>query len=148
MPYILLGLGCIVGLYALYRFFLKADVKQIKALFLTILLITLSIALFYMAITGRLAAALAFVVALAPVIHAILKEWRGKNEHNENTTISSREEALDILGLQDGASVEEIKTAYTKLMKKVHPDAEGSEWMAAKLNQARDILLDKPEDRA
>lgn len=53
----------------------------------------------------------------------------------------TRKDALDILGLKEDASAEDIKAAYKKLMKKVHPDQEGSEWMAAKLNQAKDLLL-------
>lgn len=143
MPYIFLGLGLLIGLYALYRFFMNANIKQIKAFFLASLLVTLSVALFYMAVTGRLAAAAGLMVALTPVILGIVKEWKKGKTPSAETEISSRAEALEILGLEDGADEKAVKAAYKKLMQKVHPDAEGSEWMAAKLNQARDILLDK-----
>ncbi len=146
MPYILLAIGCLIGLYALYRFFLNADVRQIKALFLSASMVTLSLALFYMAISGRLVAALGLVVALTPVILSIFKQWRNENGETLDTTsetIKTRADALEVLGLQDGANEKEIKAAYKKLMQKVHPDHEGSEWMAAKLNQARDLLLNK-----
>jgi hypothetical protein len=53
----------------------------------------------------------------------------------------TRREALEMLGLEEGASREQIKEAYRRLMAKLHPDAGGSAYLAAKLNQARDLLL-------
>ncbi len=53
----------------------------------------------------------------------------------------SVEEALALLGLAPGASSEEIKAAHHRLMKKFHPDQGGSDYIAAKLNQAKDLLL-------
>ena len=55
----------------------------------------------------------------------------------------SRKEALEILGLKEDAAEKDIQTAYKKLIKKVHPDQEGSAWITTKLNQARDILKGK-----
>jgi len=53
----------------------------------------------------------------------------------------SRAEALEVLGLEEGASQEEIRQAYRKLMQRYHPDSGGSDWFAAKLNAAKDTLL-------
>ncbi|MSP05448.1 MAG: hypothetical protein EXR05_09500 [Acetobacteraceae bacterium] len=55
-------------------------------------------------------------------------------------TMSSGE-ALQILGLKSGSSTEEIKAAHRRLMAAAHPDHGGSDWIAARLNQARDVLL-------
>ncbi|GAB6194083.1 J domain-containing protein [Desulfocastanea catecholica] len=54
----------------------------------------------------------------------------------------TREEAYQILGLEPGASQQEIHQAWRRLIKGVHPDSGGSEFLAAKINTARDILLE------
>ncbi|MDI3306333.1 MAG: hypothetical protein QJR07_04450 [Acetobacteraceae bacterium] len=53
----------------------------------------------------------------------------------------TREEALEVLGLREGASAEEIRQAHRRLMRAAHPDQGGSDWLAARINQARDVLL-------
>lgn len=55
----------------------------------------------------------------------------------------SRDEALDVLGLRGSPSSDEIKSAHRRLMAKVHPDHEGSTYLASKINQAKDVLLGK-----
>jgi hypothetical protein len=53
----------------------------------------------------------------------------------------TREEALAVLGLPEGAGEDDIRAAHRRLMRTAHPDTGGSDWLAARLNEARDILL-------
>ena len=54
----------------------------------------------------------------------------------------SRDEALEILGLQAGATRQDIIDAHRKLMSRVHPDKGGSDYLAQSINQARKVLLE------
>jgi hypothetical protein len=70
------------------------------------------------------------------------ESWTGADKAKQTSTgVMSRDEALSVLGLKAGATNEDIKNAHRRLMKDFHPDRGGSDYLAAKINQAKDILL-------
>ena len=92
------------------------------------------------------------VITSIPAIFLILFRWgnfinfiakvflRSRSQYSKKETMTKKE-ALEILGLEEGASREDIIKNHQKLIKKNHPDIGGSDWITKKLNKARDILL-------
>lgn len=62
-------------------------------------------------------------------------------ESSRGRTAMTEAQACAVLGLAPGASREEVLAAHRRLIQKVHPDAGGSDYLAAEINRARDRLL-------
>lgn len=64
--------------------------------------------------------------------------------HDDDDSVSNMtvKEALEVLGLPDGAVIADVHTAHRRLMRMADPDEGGSPYLAAKIDQARDVLID------
>ena len=108
--------------------------------------------------TGHLniiTAAIAGLVALLPRIMHLAKYlpfadrlYQQKKQANSsssppprNKQNMSKDEALEVLGLQPDYNKEDVIQAHRRMMQKVHPDRGGSDYLAAQINRAKDTLL-------
>ena len=114
--------------------------KYIKLVFISlIILIILSLVRFFPAIIGAIPGVILVFYRwrfLISILSKLLNRRKKLLIHHQYV----KKEALEILGLNDGASRKEILESYNKLIKKNHPDLGGSDWIMKRLNQARDTL--------
>lgn len=96
---------------------------------------------------------LAFMVLLAAGGVTAIEAWRaraGSADLDEAAAAPparrmSEKEALSVLGLKAGAGADEIRAAHRKLIAQLHPDKGGTDYLAAKINEARDYLMRRVE---
>ena len=145
MLWLLLGGFVLFLLLGGLRAFERASVTSVKALFAWIAALGgLSLALLLI-LTGKGGIALGALTLFGPLIYQKWQAARGRRVGGgappRASSQMSRQEAYDVLGLHPGASEAEIREAHRRLMRGAHPDAGGSDWLAVRINQARDILL-------
>jgi hypothetical protein len=82
-----------------------------------------------------------FVLLQAYLMRSGNGQYSPGDEQPANYADFSEQEAYKILGLEQGASSEEVIKAHKRLMQRMHPDRGGSDYLAAKINRAKDKLV-------
>lgn len=156
MPRVILLLAIAAALYILYRRAQAAPPKQRKAEFIKLGLAVTVVLVIGLTITGRMhwigAAITGLLVGIRQFLPTLVKLFpmlaslrsnansqKGPIPPSESGKMTT-EEALAVLGLDIGASEQDIIDAHRKMMQKIHPDRGGSDYLAAKINQAKDTL--------
>jgi hypothetical protein len=157
MGFLALGLVSLLALLVVASLAARLSARHLRLLALVTLFIILGVGLVVLALAGRygLAAPLGFIMMWLLRLWRVTREGDTANTETGKTggkksnrsggkvgaSFMSEAEARDVLGVEATASREEIEAAYRDLIVKNHPDHGGTDWIAAQLNQARDILL-------
>lgn len=143
---------CVLILWSKYQ---RGDWEQKKRVIRQGLKYAFLALIIFMVMRGRLhwlgglvAASIPFLPDLYQKFLARLRENKNPGQENQapQAPLTSTEEAMEILGLsgnidQGEITAEMITDAHRKLIQKLHPDRGGNDYLAAKINQARDLLL-------
>lgn len=169
MPWLLLGIAALALLWAIGRWGINTSPRNLRWTGLAVLAFLCLVAAVFLALRGQLGGAAAFATGAMALygryrwIKGIIDRIRsagssagygGANRGSSsngsrarNASVASEDEALSVLGLKPGADRQAVLEAHKRLMRLVHPDRGGTDYLAAKINQARDILLERLDNR-
>lgn len=155
---LVLGAMALALLVAGLQAFERASIETIKSLLAWIAALAGLVLLLLLVLTGRGPVAFLALSFLYPLLRQHIARWLARAGQRQQSGQPpppgskeaprpraggpmTSEEAYNVLGLRPGASEEDIQAAYRRLMRAAHPDRGGSDWLAARVNQARDVLL-------
>jgi DnaJ homolog subfamily C member 19 len=154
MIFLLLGCATLLVLMGALGMFSRAQIATIKAFGIWTAAIGGLLLAALLFLTGRGPTAIASLAMLGPLVWSWLGEARrdrtmpgagpraaAGGPRSTSSGAMTRAEAWAGLGLQPGATEAQIREAHKRLMRAAHPDNGGSDWLASRINQARDLLL-------
>ena len=143
MIFFIYGLATLIILFYLIRYITSIDSERFQSLikfFVGIIFLIIAVFLLFRGfyyISGPLLAISLWLTRLK----TILGLYNSFTKNKKNEIYLDKNEALDILGLDFNATKDDIIAAHKKLIEKNHPDKGGSDYLSAKINKARDVLL-------
>jgi hypothetical protein len=155
MGALLAGLATLVLMLLLARGFIRANPRQLATGFRRSAGFLLAVAAVALVMTGRLSIAILCMGGAWVLLFGTVPPWhrpdfgastaggaggRQRAEPPRQSTMS-RSEALRVLGLETGASEADIRAAHRRLIQQTHPDKGGTNYLASKINEAKDVLL-------
>lgn len=151
-----LAVMVLVGVMWFLGWYRRARPAQRNRALRSILLYGVGIAILVLVLTGRIPWLFAIISAAVPWLNramAARRAWKifaafkkpgaSRQQHSQTPGSGTLDttEAYEVLGLAPGATKQEIIEAHRKLIHKIHPDLGGSDYLAARINQAKDVLL-------
>lgn len=160
MNFLLLGAAALLIFLLSARWLAHTEPRNVKiagGLALALVLVLLAVV---MALTGRVLASVPLLMGALVAYRRYRQikymaeqmsgmfggDWRQRFDANARggpaggTGAISRDEALRVLGLEEGANLDQVDAAHRTLMQKLHPDHGGTSYLAAKINEAREVL--------
>jgi phosphotransferase system glucose/maltose/N-acetylglucosamine-specific IIC component len=146
MGALLLGLVALIACVFLFRVFVGSDPKKLLRVARSAGIVLLVVLIVFFAATERWVPA----VFLAGIAWSLFTQGRVLPESWSRTEVPrerrregamTRDEALKVLGLGAGASEDDVREAHRRLIMQNHPDRGGSDYLASKINEAKDVLL-------
>lgn len=158
MPAFLAGIIVLGLLLVLARSYTRAGPGQLAKGFRLSGGVALGLVTVALAMTGRLALAMLAGGGAWALLFGTVPPWlrmpsstgygnggqsgrSGTNSAPPQSSAMSRAEAFKVLGLEQGANEQDIRAAHRRLIQQTHPDKGGTSYLAAKINEAKDVLL-------
>lgn len=159
----ILGIGITILVFYVLKWWSSLSEAERKGSVWKLAVGALVVVLLVLVLTGRIHILTAAIAALLPLLRKLPSLLRfvpraGRQRERPNdddrmggaggyrgpsgsSTTMSVKEACDILGVRKECSADEIIAAHRRLMQKLHPDRGGNDYLAAKVNEAKSVLL-------
>lgn len=145
--YLSLGIALVLLLHLFMQWYARAEIPAIRRAFRWVFIAGILVLVFLLLRFGLLhmAAIVSFLSVVIPLLQKFQANKGAKRASppppRPGSNRMSQTEARNILGIDENADRKEILAAHKRMIQKNHPDQGGSSYLAGKINEARDTLL-------